>query len=376
MSSRHSYLRTMCLFSLIALFSMALIGQIDGRLHIGGFDWDMLEEIAEEVNQSSTLSMSLTSLQSELDVIAGKFDAEARTTEIEQQEAVLATAMDSEQMDSEQTDSDSVSSSGTMVAVTQLPANEKPAPAQERERATIFIHKVASGENLWDISRSYGTTVNSIAANNNIQDPSRLRLGQELQILNVEGVLHTVARGETLSEIAQRYKVPMDEILKVNKITDPTRIQPNERLVIPGATRILKKDALVVNGQLQKAFDWPTRGRISSPFGPRNVSIGSSMHSGIDIAVPSGTLIRAAADGRVTYSGVNGGYGIMVMIDHGNRVETRYAHHSRNLVKVGDWVTRGQVIAHSGNTGISTGPHLHFEIRFRQQPMDPLKYLK
>ena len=258
-----------------------------------------------------------------------------------------------------------------MVAVNQCNI-ESPVPAEERQKPPILVHKVRAGETLWDIARSYGITVDSILSSNNIPNSNRIQVGQELQILTVKGVLHPVAYGESLWEIAERYKVPMEEIIKANNIVDASRIQPNDKLVIPGATQLLIKDVLVINGQLQKAFDWPARARISSPFGPR----WGGMHNGIDIAIVTGTPVKAAADGKVIYSGVNGGYGIMVIIDHGNGVETRYAHHSRNVVKVGDSVHRGQVIAYSGNTGNSTGPHLHFEIRCRNKPVDPMPYLK
>ena len=207
---------------------------------------------------------------------------------------------------------------------------------------------------------------------NSLKDPNRIAVGQELRILSVQGVLHKIATGESLWEIAERYEVSIDEIVKANSIQDPNKISPNTEVVIPGATRLRPRDVLVVNGQLQKAFDWPTRGRISSPFGPR----WGRMHNGLDIAVVTGTPIKAAADGRVTFAGWNGGYGILVIIDHGNNVETRYAHNSRLNVKVGQKVSRGDVISYSGNTGVSTGPHLHFEIRYKGNPVNPQTYLK
>ena len=100
------------------------------------------------------------------------------------------------------------------------------------------------------------------------------------------------------------------------------------------------------------------------------------MHNGLDIAVSTGTQVKAAADGRITFAGWNGGYGILVIIDHGNGIETRYAHNSRLNVKVGQRVTRGETVAYSGNTGVSTGPHVHFEIRYRNNPVNPQTYLK
>ncbi|HBL37446.1 MAG TPA: hypothetical protein DDZ55_11630 [Firmicutes bacterium] len=124
---------------------------------------------------------------------------------------------------------------------------------------------------------------------------------------------------------------------------------------------------------------WPlaTKGRISSPFGNRMHPIlkENRFHSGMDIAVPSGTEVRAADRGKVLISGWNGGYGYYIAIDHGNGLSTAYAHNSRLLVKEGDLVAQGQAIAKSGSTGLSTGPHLHFEVRKEGVPIDPADYL-
>ncbi|MFS8544498.1 MAG: peptidoglycan DD-metalloendopeptidase family protein [Limnochordales bacterium] len=166
------------------------------------------------------------------------------------------------------------------------------------------------------------------------------------------------------------------ELVAANRLADPSRLQVGQQLIIPGAqaqAAALRREALVSSsGQLLRNFDWPLTGRISSRFGPR----WGRMHQGLDIAVPTGTPVRAAAAGTVTYAGAMGGYGNIVIIDHGNRVETRYAHNSRIVVRVGQRVKRGEVIAYSGNTGNSTGPHLHFEIRYRGTPVNPEHYLK
>lgn len=122
---------------------------------------------------------------------------------------------------------------------------------------------------------------------------------------------------------------------------------------------------------------WPVRGRISSSYGSRYHPIlkKRKYHNGLDIAVPTGTAVKAADGGVVLVSGWRGGYGNYIAIDHGNGVSSAYGHNSALLVKVGDKVVRGQVIARSGNTGLSTGPHVHFEIRINGQPSNPMPYL-
>jgi murein DD-endopeptidase MepM/ murein hydrolase activator NlpD len=116
---------------------------------------------------------------------------------------------------------------------------------------------------------------------------------------------------------------------------------------------------------------WPVNGPVTSGFGMR----WGRMHTGIDIAVPTGTPVHASAAGTVVYASWMSGYGYLVAIDHGNGLATAYAHNSSLLVSVGQHVSQGQVISLSGSTGHSTGPHVHFEVRVNGVPVDPLQYL-
>lgn len=254
-------------------------------------------------------------------------------------------------------------------------------PSEEDEEGgglRVFVHVVAPGENVTTIAAKYGIEKETILAANDLPNADRVYVGQKLTILSTDGAIHTVKQGESLWEIARLYRTDLDTIVATNAIANPNRLRPSQELIIPGlvaasiGSSIRSEQLVSADGKLLRAFSWPVRGRISSSYGPR----WGRMHHGIDIAVNTGTEVKAAARGRVSFAGWNGGYGYLVVIDHGNGVETRYAHLSKILVHVGQYVTRGQVIAHSGNTGNSTGPHLHFEIRHRGNSVNPIQYLQ
>ncbi|NLG80066.1 MAG: M23 family metallopeptidase [Firmicutes bacterium] len=140
----------------------------------------------------------------------------------------------------------------------------------------------------------------------------------------------------------------------------------------------LRRSAISYRDRLDHTPDgWPARGRVTSSFGRRRHPITGRVqgHEGIDIAAPTGTPIRATADGIVRFSGTQAGYGRLVIIDHGYGFETLYAHNSRNTVRAGQRVKRGQVIAYIGSTGTSTGPHVHYEVRVSGKPVNPWNYM-
>jgi murein DD-endopeptidase MepM/ murein hydrolase activator NlpD len=140
----------------------------------------------------------------------------------------------------------------------------------------------------------------------------------------------------------------------------------------------------LVNGLVQAhvgaaagALQWPVAGNVTSGFGERKnpLGAGDDFHPGLDIAAETGTPIAAAAAGRVISAGPDGGYGNLIVLDNGNGVTTRYAHCSQILARVGEIVGAGQTIGAVGSTGASTGPHLHFEVRVGDKPVDPAQYL-
>ncbi|WP_028574803.1 M23 family metallopeptidase [Desulfonatronovibrio hydrogenovorans] len=122
---------------------------------------------------------------------------------------------------------------------------------------------------------------------------------------------------------------------------------------------------------------WPTQGWVSSEFGYRNSPFTGrrEFHRGLDISAPIGTPIYAPADGKVSFSGNDGAYGISLVINHGRGITTRYAHLQRYVAQRNQEVSRGQLIGYVGNTGRSTGPHLHYEVRVNNMPVNPMRYI-
>lgn len=125
-------------------------------------------------------------------------------------------------------------------------------------------------------------------------------------------------------------------------------------------------------------FSYPLRGKLTSPFGPRRHPIHRvvSFHSGIDLAAPYGTAVMASDNGRVIFNGWYGGYGKVVILDHGMTFSTLYAHLSRSSASQGSSVKKGETVGYEGTTGYSTGPHVHFEVRVNGKPQNPLHYLQ
>jgi murein DD-endopeptidase MepM/ murein hydrolase activator NlpD len=176
-------------------------------------------------------------------------------------------------------------------------------------------------------------------------------------------VLTTKVELDKVQNDRERLERALDELEATSK-----RLEAQIRLSQQG-----NQGKILGTGQLC----WPVSGRISSPFGWRMHPIlrKKKYHSGIDLAVSTGTAVKAADSGRVLVSGWQGGYGNFIALDHGKGISTCYGHNSRLLVKAGELVKKGQTIAFSGNTGLSTGPHLHFEVRVNGNPVNPLGYL-
>ncbi len=191
---------------------------------------------------------------------------------------------------------------------------------------------------------------------------------------------HTVRKGETLWRISQDYGTTVGALVRANDIRDVTAVPVGTRLFIPPSFGYRpRRSAERYNGSHPKGrsadvrIAWPIQGKLSSRFGLRE----QVHHDGIDITAPRGTPIKAAEAGRVIHSDDGlAGYGNLIIVKHAGNLSTVYAHNDRNLVKVGDFVKKGQVIGEVGRSGRATTNHLHFEVRRDGRPRDPLQYLR
>ncbi len=228
-------------------------------------------------------------------------------------------------------------------------------------------HLVKKGDTLWGLSRKYKVPLNSIIQANSIRPTERLQIGKKLLIPGapVEGVWYRVKAGDTLSSIARRHNVEWRDLQRINGISSPRSLQIGTKI------RIRSDGSLGFGKPLRVPLV------VTSKYGyrPHPVTGRYRFHEGIDFRAATGTRVYASKAGRVIFAGWNGGYGKIVGIEHADDFTTWYGHLSRIRVNKGQTVTKGKVIGLSGNTGVSTGPHLHFEIRYKGRSEKPTKYL-
>jgi murein DD-endopeptidase MepM/ murein hydrolase activator NlpD len=297
---------------------------------------------------------------------------------------------------------------------------------------------VAYGDTIDSIAHRHGVPVSAIVQANNLAAPNAIQPGQRLMIPHYSRapavptrtaarwgqpattgstpIVHVVAPGDTLMKISHRYRKPLVDIARANNIAPHARINIGDRIVIPGthsasapapsAPALAKQEpapavsttasvpstpstqtAAVVtpaaatpapagpvkSAEAMPGFRWPVRGRVIAGFGP---ATNGQHNDGINVAVPENTPIKAAEDGVVAYAGNElKGYGNLVLVRHPNGYVTAYAHAKELMVKRGDQIKRGQVIAKSGQTGNVDAPQVHFEIRKGPAPVDPMPFL-
>lgn len=291
------------------------------------------------------------------------------------------------------------------------------APRTQTENYTV-----QPGDTVATIARRFGVDVITIVRANNLSRSAAIHPGNILRIPASSGIFHLVKRGETLGQLAKLYKVDIVTITNANN--NLRTLTPGQEILVPGAqplsatvatnattrqTTAARSTTSVVRADIplskikNKALDvyqelrvgeqdtrpkpedkaesvvksttkllWPTDLRVINQYWN-----GWGGHTGVDIDGDYSNATYAVADGVVTQAGWNnGGYGLMILIDHQNGIKTRYAHHSKLFVKAGDVVKRGQVIGMVGTTGRSTGTHLHFEVYVNGKRVNPLAYIK
>ena len=270
---------------------------------------------------------------------------------------------------------------------------------------------VVQGDSLWSIANSQNVELDTLIGSNTFKTSARLRPGATLRIPNQEGIFYVMKKGETIEAVSKRYSVSMNKIRQVNAEKNVASLKTGDEIFLPGArpeglvehtdvkvaevkksapAKTAKAPAVKPAQKTEKpsgsevavrrakgGFRWPIMGRINSPFGWRQhpITRRKDFHTGIDIKAERNDPIKAAGGGKVLYSGWMGGYGKVLVIEHPNGQSTLYAHCSTLLAGKGASVSSGQLVAKIGTTGRSTGPHLHFEVRNGNSPVNPIKYL-
>lgn len=255
-----------------------------------------------------------------------------------------------------------------------------------QQRSDVTTYVVQPGDTVGGIANRFGITQKTILAANNLSNADFVKLGQELLIPPITGVLHRVVKGDTVASLAQKYKVDSQDILDFNRLADPSSIATDQTLIIPGAeipdivperpaTQPTRRGLFagpvpgpapaITGGKL----NWPTSGRRITQYFRWG-------HTGIDVDCGRADPLYVARDGTVTavvYQ--RWGYGYHIIVNNGGGLQTLYGHASKIFVKPGQRVSRGQSIGICGSTGRSTGTHVHFETIVNGRKVNPLTYL-
>lgn len=295
------------------------------------------------------------------------------------------------------------------------PVREEAAPATPKvARSSSSSVTVAKGDTVYALSRRYNVPIRSMIEINGLRPPFLLTPGQQLRL--PQTAEHVVAKGDTIYSISRRYSVDMSSLARHNKISWPYSIYPGQVLSLPGAIVTAKQQTVTswkqvpskavpkkksstskplkrttskkakVSARKSKVrlpappsrskgkFAWPLKGKVITRFG----SAGAGRHNdGINIKVAEGTYVRAAENGVVAYAGNElKGFGNLLLVKHADGWMTAYAHNKEFLVKRGQTVKRGQVMAKAGRTGNVKEAQLHFEVRRGTKAVDPIAYLE
>ena len=225
--------------------------------------------------------------------------------------------------------------------------------SEYNHRAQLLFYHVQAGDTIGSLAESFNISKDTILWANDLQEKDLLKIGKELIILPVSGVIHLVRSGDTLSQIAKDYKVDIDGITAFNQISEENAILSGDFLTIPyGKKQSIPTRKLVSIGST--SFILPTEGQISQRL---------HWYNAIDVANKCGTSVYAVASGMVQKVGYTWNGGNYVRIIHANEIKTYYGHLQKIFVRAGQTVVQGQPVGLMGTTGKrSTGCHLHFDV--------------
>ncbi len=247
----------------------------------------------------------------------------------------------------------------------------------------VRTYKVEDGDTLLKIAADFGVTVETIAYNNDVTDATRIHPGNVFRIPPLDGAIYKVKDGDTVDRVAAFFKVDAKVVMDANRLYfEPENFMASREIFVPVAEgrfpNFELKDApkfpVVASNQLPQPLSRPPAGRLAWPVGGVITQYFWYGHQGVDIAARYGTGIGASDAGVVSAVGWHAVGGLRVCVKHDWGMETCYYHTSATYVSVGQRVPRGQIIAAIGLTGVTTGPHVHWEARYNSVLVNPLAY--
>lgn len=273
---------------------------------------------------------------------------------------------------------------GNAVLSPLSPLVPEPGSATEAEQTKkAQVYTVQEGDTIASIAAQFNISVNTILWANGLSERSVIQASDHLTILPTTGVLHTVRNGDTVLAIAKTYDADPKAIIGYNRLGDDAKLSIGRKLIIPDGAVQAQKQAPTIQTSGSRIADetnqpealsstgegllWPTATRHISQYFRWG-------HTGVDIDNRSRPPVYAAEAGTVEFAGWLGGYGNLIIVNHGAGLSTYYAHLEKFYVAKGEKVGKGEALAKMGSTGRSTGPHLHFEVRRGGHPVNPLGF--
>ena len=235
-------------------------------------------------------------------------------------------------------------------------------PEKELPELKFYSYCVKKDDTFWTILARSSQDIDTLLSVNGFTTPRDIQPGRKIFIPNMRGVVMKDAGSAAVARMLRENQVRPEYVYRINGTKDLGR----KYVFVPCGRLSNLERSLFLGTGFMSPLQRSSSPHVTSRFGTRRSPFNNActeFHSGVDVSCPRGSDVLAARDGKVVYVGFHGGYGNLVVLQHEYGYQSMYGHLSRPLVKVGDRIKRGQVIARSGNTGRTTGPHLHFEVR-------------